>query len=300
MSSWLRCNRCGEEVDVSAVTGDSSGNPFERVNSALANAKVLKAWTKIVLARMAGAYPAGKPSSMSLDLCEDCRGVFLEQFMKGASVAPITQPLSQVVLPHQPMTDCQLVWNPANGRFLCYHEDPELYHSLILDNAQNAAEGVPEKPVEMTLAYRVPGRVGEDGVWRSTETEAQTKVRHERIREMMNRMVVDVSVAAETGAVAQRCGEACSEQHTYEKGCLLDGVVGVKESLIKEKPATSLFKAEDEKPTPRLTMPNAKIKDKASKKDKTVKKGMPGEEWSDAGMSGNGLPMGDDGMEGGS
>src|SRR3546814_12322396 len=90
-------------------------------------------WTSLALSPLAGMV---KVRSVTADLCEDCTEILTEQFLTGAAIAPITQPLAQVILPHEPMTDCQLVWNPGKGGFLCYHEDPELYPALILDNPQ--------------------------------------------------------------------------------------------------------------------------------------------------------------------
>lgn len=130
MSRLLRCNRCGQEHETPMPVPNILGftTPVKAEN-----------WAVMTLGP--GPLPA------RYDLCEDCAEVLVEQFMVGAAVAPITQPMAQVVLPHDPMTDCQLVWNPGKGGFLCYHDDPELYQALIIDNAQNVAEGVPERKI---------------------------------------------------------------------------------------------------------------------------------------------------------
>lgn len=190
MSRLVRCNRCGTEGD---VTLKPSGVAVVDAMAAFAGVSKFTKWTSMVLSPLAGMV---KLKSVTADLCEDCTEVLVEQFLVGGAVAPITQPLTQVVLPHEPMTDCQLVWNPGKGRFLCYHEDPELYHALILDNAQNVAEGVPEKPV--------------------TETSLM-----ERARQLSD----DVAMAGYAHATPQRCSAACSEAHTYREGCLLANVV---------------------------------------------------------------------------
>lgn len=141
MSRLVRCNRCGAEGD---VTLKPSGVAVVDAMAAFAGMSKFTKWTSMVLSPLAGMV---KVKTVAADLCEDCTEILVEQFLTGAAIAPITQPLTQVVLPHDPMTDCQLVWAPGKGRFLCYHEDPELYHALIIDNAQNVAEGVPEQPV---------------------------------------------------------------------------------------------------------------------------------------------------------
>lgn len=132
MSRLLRCNRCGLERET----------PMPAPNI-LGFVQPVKAEGWAIMTLGPGPLPA------RYDLCEDCTEVLVEQFLMGATVAPITQPLNQVILPHDPMTDCQLIWNPGKGSFLCYHDDPELYQALIIDNAQNVAEGVPEKPVRI-------------------------------------------------------------------------------------------------------------------------------------------------------
>lgn len=189
MSRLVRCNRCGTEGD---VTLKPSGVAVVDAMAAFSGMSKFGKWSSLVLSPLAGMV---KTRTLQADLCEDCTGVLVEQFLVGGAVAPITQPLTQVVLPHEPMTDCQLVWNPGKGRFLCYHEDPELYHALILDNAQNVAEGVPEKPVaEIPLM--------------------------ERARQLSD----DVAMAGYAHAVPQRCSVACSEAHTYREGCLLANI----------------------------------------------------------------------------
>ena len=191
------------------------------------------------------------PLPARYDLCEDCAEVLVEQFMVGAAVAPITQPAAQVVLPHDPMTDCQLVWNPGKGGFLCYHDDPELYHALIIDNAQNVAEGVPEqktvpcghtmagtpcdwdkcrwvrcKDCDCTSAESVACQCSCHPV--KTIQDWADKKRRDMDSQLMTRigqLASDVETAGVAHAAPVRCSRHCSEQHTYLEGCILDGVV---------------------------------------------------------------------------
>lgn len=214
MSKLLRCNRCGQEQELREIAKED--NSLVRMSQAITGVGELRGWTQVKLTQF--GFPL-KPPTIGFDLCEDCREIFAEQFMVGAAVAPITQPLAQVALPHQPMTDCQLVWNPGKGGFLCYHDDPELYHALIIDNAQNVAEGVPEKPVRICsecgcVAHRKFGPCS------STGCECTAG-----LREKIEQVAEDVITAGAVHAVPQRCSPACSEQHTYRAGCLLENIV---------------------------------------------------------------------------
>lgn len=154
MSSWIRCNRCGTEVDVSAMAGSpESVNPLVKTLGVLSGIKSLSKWTRVDVAMASGSYIASvKPAPVRFDLCEDCREVLLEQFMVGAEVAAITQPSGRNPLPHdnQPYQDCLLAFDPSKGRFICEHDDPERFLKLQRDRAQNVAEGVPEQPVKIT------------------------------------------------------------------------------------------------------------------------------------------------------
>lgn len=218
MSRLVRCNRCGTEGD---VTLKPSGVAVVDAMAAFAGVSKFNKWTSMVLSPLAGMV---KTRTLQADLCEDCTEVLVEQFLVGGAVAPITQPLTQVVLPHEPMTDCQLVWNPGKGRFLCYHEDPELYHALILDNAQNVAEGVPEKPVRICsdcgcTAHRTFGACSSTGCECPAQPVAEIPLM-ERARQLSD----DVAMAGYAHAVPQRCSVACSEAHTYREGCLLTNI----------------------------------------------------------------------------
>lgn len=172
----IRCNRCGLE--------DETETPMPNPLFGFTVGKRVPNWTLLTVEN-------DKGSTDRLDLCEDCKEVLLLQFMAGAGVAPITQPEATAKFPHQPMTDCQLVWNPGKGGFLCYHDDPELYRALIIDNAQNVAEGVPPEKVDDVLQRKVV------------------------------QMMDDLNTAAMYGAGVKRCTDACSEGHTYTEGCLL-------------------------------------------------------------------------------
>jgi hypothetical protein len=109
----------------------------------------MKGWTQVKLVKF--GFPL-QPPVTSVDLCEDCREVFSEQFMKGASVHAITMPPGQNVLPHDnvPYQDCLLAFDPEKGGFICEHDDPERFLKLQTDRAQNVAEGVPEQVVDKT------------------------------------------------------------------------------------------------------------------------------------------------------
>jgi len=231
----IRCNRCGTEAET----------PMPKQNllfGLMAPAKI-PSWSRVRVEETPaeeGVMGRGETA----DLCEDCREVFVEQFMKGAAIAAITQPLAQTTFPHQPMTDCQLVWNPGKGGFLCYHDDPELYHALILDNAQNVAEGVPEKRV-IPCGHMEPGTSCD---WNVCNQPEPVKIAQEQIRAMdaglqakIGQLADDVITAGVAHSFVQRCTEACSEAHTYVTGCILDSVVHVKGEPVTDEmyPANS-------------------------------------------------------------
>src|SRR3546814_691027 len=137
MSRIMRCNRCGAEQEAELNFSFSKGGEVTGLDN----------WARVMV-----IHKSPQPEVMGrrdgFDLCEDCREILVEQFFKGAAVAPITQPLVQTILPHQPMTDCMLVWDPERGGFLCEHDDSERYHKLCRDQAQNCAEGVPPQDVQ--------------------------------------------------------------------------------------------------------------------------------------------------------
>lgn len=199
MSRLARCNRCGAEQEVLSVEkGESTA---ANLVAAMNNMRGWKALKVVGWGLM--------KATQTYDLCQDCHEILVEQFLKGASVAPITQPLVQTILPHQPMTDCMLVWDPERGGFLCEHDDSERYHKLCRDQAQNAAEGVPPQDVQDVVNSRghVIGHLN-------------TK----NIQDAAGRLSEDM-YAAQQGAWVQRCTPACAEQHTYTDGCLLNNVV---------------------------------------------------------------------------
>lgn len=179
----IRCNRCGDEME---VTQDAGLGGLMKAMTMFGEAR---RWSRIQLAK-----PSGQEGVMGdlrvFDLCEDCREIFLLQFMTGAEIAAITKRADQTPLPHNPMTDCQLVFDPSAGRFVCYHDDPERFHKLTTDVLQDVVEGVPAKEI----------------------AEIQRDVRQ---------MADDVETAGKAHAIPQRCSKKCSEMHTYEKGCLL-------------------------------------------------------------------------------
>src|SRR3546814_859163 len=112
MSRIMRCNRCGAEQEAELNFSFSKGGEVT----------VLDNWARVMV-----IHKSPQPEVMGrrdgFDLCEDCREILVEQFFKGAAVAPITQPLVQTILPHQPMTDCMLVWDPERGGLLCEPAD---------------------------------------------------------------------------------------------------------------------------------------------------------------------------------
>lgn len=178
MSRLARCNRCGAEHEIMAPEKSQKNAAANLV----ATLNKMDGWKALTVTGW-GLFK----TSQTYDLCVDCVEIFVEQFLKGASVAPITQPLVQTILPHQPMTDCMLVWDPERGGFLCEHDDSERYHKLCRDQAQNAAEGVPPQDIQ----------------------------------DAVDRMVEDVATAGHAHAYPQRCTPACGEAHTYQPGCLL-------------------------------------------------------------------------------
>lgn len=247
MSRLVRCNRCGTEGD---VTLKPSGVAVVDAMAAFSGMSKFGKWSSLVLSPLAGMV---KTRTLQADLCEDCTEILVEQFLVGGAVAPITQPLTQVVLPHEPMTDCQLVWNPGKGRFLCYHEDPELYHALILDNAQNVAEGVPErkicsvclcvthkgKPCSSTgcecvdktgwvsCTHGIPcGCTSATGMNNNAaKCSCPCHLAFGHLADTVKQLADDVRGARKMLAgVAQRCSVACSEAHTYREGCLLSNL----------------------------------------------------------------------------
>lgn len=157
------------------------------------------------------------PLPARYDLCEDCAEVLVEQFMVGANVHAITQPPGMNVLPHDnvPYQDCLLAFDPDAGKFVCEHDDPERFLKLQRDRVQNVAEGVPEQVATPT-----------EGV--PTIQDWADKKRQDmdaQLRDRIGQLAGDMHTAGWAHSIVQRCGDACSEQHTYTSGCLLDGVV---------------------------------------------------------------------------
>jgi len=184
----LRCNRCKAEVDLPEMAkGDA---PLTQTMRAMAGWSKMKGWAHLKVERLGSLI---KPPTQMMDLCEDCLEVLLEQFLVGAPVAPITTPQEQTALPHQPMLDCQLVWNPGKGQLLCRHDDPELFDALVVDAGAMAdsSEGVTCDQV------------------------------HE-IQQAVQQMKDDVDTAGLAHSIPRRCSRECREAHTYGKGCLLD------------------------------------------------------------------------------
>jgi len=192
MSKIHRCNRCAAEVTLPDLkSGNNSGS---QVLSVLGTVSALKGWAEIQLVRRGALF---QPATKVLDLCGDCVEILLEQFMVGAAVAPITTPLERTVLPHPPMLDCQLIWNPGKGRLLCRHDDPELFDSLVVD---------------------------------------QDKITSD-IQDAVHRMAKDVETTAAVQSRVHRCGPECTEAHTYEGACLLSGVCSIPPQRQPEPPA---------------------------------------------------------------
>lgn len=144
MSKLLRCNRCGQEQELREIARED--NAIARTMGALSGMTEMRGWTQVKLG--AFGFPV-KPPVVHFDLCEDCHGVLVEQFMKGAKVEAITQPPGMNQLPHDnvPYQDCLLAFDPDQGRFVCEHDDPERFLWLQRNRAQNVAEGVPERKV---------------------------------------------------------------------------------------------------------------------------------------------------------
>ena len=188
---------------------------MSKMASTMNGMAAMKGWTQVKLVKF--GFPL-QPPVTSVDLCEDCREVFSEQFMKGANVHAITMPPGQNVLPHDnvPYQDCLLAFDPEKGGFICEHDDPERFLKLQRDRAQNVAEGVPEQKApsigDWADAIRDP-----DHPLRPTLDENRRKIAG---------MADDMKTAGYAHSIPQRCaGDACSEQHTYTEGCLLAGVV---------------------------------------------------------------------------
>jgi hypothetical protein len=186
MSKLLRCNRCGQEQELREIARED--NAITRTMGALSGMTEMRGWTQVKLG--AFGFPV-KPPVIHFDLCEDCHGVLVEQFMKGAKVEAITQPPGMNQLPHDnvPYQDCLLAFDPDQGRFVCEHDDPERFLWLQRNRAQNVAEGVPE------------------------------------LQAQIGQLAEDVATAGVAHAAPQRCSPACSEMHTYVAGCLLAKVV---------------------------------------------------------------------------
>lgn len=180
------------------------------------------------------------PLPARYDLCEDCAEVLVEQFMVGANVHAITQPPGMNVLPHDnvPYQDCLLAFDPDAGKFVCEHDDPERFLKLQRDRAQNVAEGVPEQVVpgipewaekkrgdELVSCPVLQGGCGGRLPARHLEQHMSEVHGIKPLRERAAELVADVHTSGWAHSIVQRCGDACSEQHTYTSGCLLDGVV---------------------------------------------------------------------------
>lgn len=223
MSRLARCNRCGAEHEIMAPEKSQKNAAANLV----ATLNKMDGWKALTVTGW-GLFK----TSQTYDLCVDCVEIFTEQFLKGASVAPITQPLVQTILPHQPMTDCMLVWDPERGGFLCEHDDSERYHKLCRDQAQNAAEGVPPQDIQ----------------------------------DAVDRMAEDM-YAAQNHAVVQRCTPACGEAHTYQPGCLLATKVEQARAMqiVDDQPDPMYHDGygDDETPTgpnnPKVYCPDCKI-----------------------------------------
>lgn len=193
MSRILRCGRCKNETEIlSPPAEEDKDNPIARMATAMGGMSKLRGWGVLKLGKWGTPL---KPPTQVHDLCEDCVGVFLEQFMKGARIEAITMPPGQNTLPHDnvPYQDCLLAFDPDKGGFICEHDDPERFLWLQRNRIQNVAEGVPEKKVDLV----------------------------ERIAQVTN----DVAIAGQTHARVLRCSAACSEAHTYRAGCLLADLV---------------------------------------------------------------------------
>lgn len=188
------------------------------------------------------------PLPSRYDLCEDCAEVLVEQFMVGANVHAITQPPGMNILPHDnvPYQDCLLAFDPELGGFVCEHDDPERFRKLCTDRAQNVAEGVPERKICSNcgcVSHKEFGpcsstgcecTVDDTGKKVPTLQDWADKKRGDLDRQLMTRigqLAGDMHTAGWAHSIVQRCGDACSEQHTHTSGCLLDGVVQVKKDV---------------------------------------------------------------------
>lgn len=239
----LRCNRCGQEQEIQQVAAEDS--PLSKMASTMNGMAAMKGWTQVKLVKF--GFPL-QPPVTSVDLCEDCREVFSEQFMKGANVHAITMPPGQNVLPHDnvPFQDCLLAFDPDKGGFICEHDDPERFLKLQRDRVQNVAEGVPEQVVDktgwVTCNHGIQcGCTSAEGLdnngarctcpchLRFSKTKTLQEWGLEKTRkaqDQINQLGQDMKTAGYAHSVPQRCaGDACSEQHTYTEGCLLAGVV---------------------------------------------------------------------------
>jgi hypothetical protein len=127
----VRCNRCGAEREILSDKG--LANKYR----AWAQAGVVAKWSKIQEFRPADQEGV-EDTVRTFDLCEDCREVFLLQFMTGAGVAPITKPAHQTPLPHDPMQDCALAFDPETGAFVCFHDNPERFRHLTREALPDA------------------------------------------------------------------------------------------------------------------------------------------------------------------
>ncbi len=198
----IRCNRCGVEAETPM--------PERNVLFGLVAPAKIPAWSRVIVEETpAKENVMGR--HVKADMCEDCREVFVEQFMKGAKVEAITQTVGQNPFPHDDILyqDCLLAFDPERGRLICEHDDPARFHKLCRDRAQNVAEGVPEQKVE-TLP---PGDylVSAEDMQRM-DTGLLAKI---------GQLASDMQTAGYAHSVPQRCSEACSEQHTYERPCLM-------------------------------------------------------------------------------
>jgi hypothetical protein len=172
----LRCNRCKAEVAMPEPLSNNS--PMALMGKTMEILSKTRGWAHLRVERRGALI---SPPVEILDLCEDCVEVLVEQFMVGAEVAPITTPQDQTPLPHAPMLDCQLIWNPGTGSLICRHDDPELFDSLVVDQDRTVSD----------------------------------------LQETIRETSEDMATAVVAHAVPQRCGRKCSEAHTYKAGCLL-------------------------------------------------------------------------------
>src|SRR3546814_8902282 len=80
MSRIMRCNRCGAEQEAELNFSFSKGGEVTGLDN----------WARVMV-----IHKSPQPEVMGrrdgFDLCEDCREILVEQFFKGAAVAPITR-----------------------------------------------------------------------------------------------------------------------------------------------------------------------------------------------------------------